>query len=272
MDPLRVAHPAPDAVCALRHGLPPHHHRVVRLHDDVEGLVARVPGVLLRHLPRHRGRVQQRGQPLGEARRGAQLQGRARGGGGVGGDGRGAVAEPEIEPPLSEPLHHVLTAATRGATLSTLGTVNLRSMDRCGFLPTPPDTAAAASDPAEVRHVQRHDHIVPGSSRHEPSLGPLPLEQPAVVTSALVDHNLVGPGDEKQSCNSKLCKRYPTLPQVSLAADRTRHGAPVTLVHVVPAGAGGVEAVDDVAGVDVREPLGGQDLEVDTARSSQVIL
>ena len=63
-----------------------------------------------------------------------------------------------------------------------------------------------------------------------------------------------------------------SLPQVSLAADRTRHGAPVTLVHVVPAGAGGVEAVDDVAGVDVREPLGGQDLEVDTARSSQVIL
>ena len=65
---------------------------------------------------------------------------------------------------------------------------------------------------------------------------------------------------------------YPTLPQVSLAAVRTRYRAPVSLVHVVPAGAGGVEAVDDVAGVDVREPLGGQDLEVDTAGASQVIL
>ena len=59
---------------------------------------------------------------------------------------------------------------------------------------------------------------------------------------------------------------------MTLAADWTGHGAPVTLVDVVSAGAGGVEAVDDVAGVDVREPLGGQDLEVDTARSSQVIL
>ena len=59
---------------------------------------------------------------------------------------------------------------------------------------------------------------------------------------------------------------------MSLAADWTGHGAPVTLVHVVPAGAGGVETVDDVAGVDVREPLGGQDLEVDTAGPPQVIL
>ena len=59
---------------------------------------------------------------------------------------------------------------------------------------------------------------------------------------------------------------------MALAAHGTRGVTPVALVHVVPAGAGGVEAVDHVAGVNVGEPLGGHNLEVDTPRAAEMIL
>lgn len=59
---------------------------------------------------------------------------------------------------------------------------------------------------------------------------------------------------------------------MSLAAHGTRGVAAVTLVHVVTAGARGVEAVDDVGGVNVGEPLRRHDLEVDPLRTAEMIL
>ena len=54
------------------------------------------------------------------------------------------------------------------------------------------------------------------------------------------------------------------------------HGAgvvtPVALVHVVTAGAGGVEAVDDVGDVNVGKPLGGHDLETDSPGAAKMVL
>ena len=54
------------------------------------------------------------------------------------------------------------------------------------------------------------------------------------------------------------------------------HGAgvvtSVALVHIVTAGAGGVEAVNDVGDVNVGEPLGGHDLEADSPRAAEMVL
>ena len=59
---------------------------------------------------------------------------------------------------------------------------------------------------------------------------------------------------------------------MSLAA----HGAcvitPVALIHVVAAGAGGVQAMDHVGGVNVWEPLRGHNLEIDTPGAAEMIL
>ena len=59
---------------------------------------------------------------------------------------------------------------------------------------------------------------------------------------------------------------------MSLAAHGTGGVAPMTLVHVVPAGARGVEAVDDIGGVNVGKPLRGHDLEVDPLGAAEMIL
>ena len=56
------------------------------------------------------------------------------------------------------------------------------------------------------------------------------------------------------------------------AAHRAGVVTPVALVHVVTAGAGGVEAVDDVGDVNVGKPLGGNDLEADSPRAAEVVL
>jgi len=44
------------------------------------------------------------------------------------------------------------------------------------------------------------------------------------------------------------------------------------IINMVSAGAGGVETMDHVAGVNVRESLRGQDLNIDSVRASQMIL
>ena len=59
---------------------------------------------------------------------------------------------------------------------------------------------------------------------------------------------------------------------MTLAAYGTGGVAPVTLVHIVPAGARGVEAVDHISGVNVGEPLRGHDLEVDPLGAAKMIL
>ena len=62
------------------------------------------------------------------------------------------------------------------------------------------------------------------------------------------------------------------LPQMSLTTNRTGDVASMFIINMVSAGAGGVETMDHVAGIDVRESLRGQDLNIDSVRASQMIL
>ena len=71
---------------------------------------------------------------------------------------------------------------------------------------------------------------------NDPPLVSLPAPQSSFKLEALVDDNFVGP-------------------EMSLTAHRTVDGAPMSLVHVVPGGAGVVEPVDHVSLVYVREIL-----------------
>jgi len=57
-----------------------------------------------------------------------------------------------------------------------------------------------------------------------------------------------------------------------LTTNRTGDVASVFIINIVSAGAGGVETMDHVAGVNVRESLRGQDLNIDSVRASQMIL
>ena len=59
---------------------------------------------------------------------------------------------------------------------------------------------------------------------------------------------------------------------MTLAAHRTCVITPVALIHVVAAGAGGVQAVDHVGGVNVWEPLRRHNLEIDTPGAAEMIL
>lgn len=59
---------------------------------------------------------------------------------------------------------------------------------------------------------------------------------------------------------------------MSLASDWTGCVAAVLLVNVFPAGAGGVQAVDHVAGVNVRQSLARDDLDVDSTGASEMVL
>ena len=59
---------------------------------------------------------------------------------------------------------------------------------------------------------------------------------------------------------------------MSLTTNRTGDVASVFIINIISAGAGGVETMDHVAGVNVRESLRGQDLNIDPVRASQMIL
>ena len=59
---------------------------------------------------------------------------------------------------------------------------------------------------------------------------------------------------------------------MSLAAHGAGIVAPVTLVHIVSAGAGGIEAVDDISDINVGKPLGGHNLEADSPGAAEMIL
>ena len=59
---------------------------------------------------------------------------------------------------------------------------------------------------------------------------------------------------------------------MSLAAHRTCVITPMALVHVVAAGAGGVQAMDHIGGVNVGEPLRRNNLEIDTPGAAEMIL
>ena len=61
---------------------------------------------------------------------------------------------------------------------------------------SPSAVPGAAPDPPEAGHVQGKN-IVPGGVVHEPALQPLPLEQAAVETGALIDDNFIGPREEE---------------------------------------------------------------------------
>lgn len=57
-----------------------------------------------------------------------------------------------------------------------------------------------------------------------------------------------------------------------MTTNRTGDVASVFIINIISAGAGGVETMDHVAGVNVRESLRGQDLNIDSVRASQMIL
>ena len=59
---------------------------------------------------------------------------------------------------------------------------------------------------------------------------------------------------------------------MTLAAHRTCVITTVALVHIVAAGAGGVQAVDHVGGVNVGESLRRHNLEIDTPGAAEMIL
>lgn len=88
---------------------------------------------------------------------------------------------------------------------------------------------------------------------HKSAPQPLPLKEAAIEPCALVDDDLVGP-------------------EMTLAAHGTSVVTPVALVHVVAAGAGGVQAMDHVGGVNIGEPLRRYNLEINTPGAAEMIL
>ena len=191
METRGVALLASDTVRALGYRVSPHDHLVVLLQHDVEGLVRGAPGVLQRLCGGHRRRFEEDGQLLWDVDINTELPG---GRGRVGDFSPGLPSAPEIPVAalaikMKSSCHSPLVSGrhVHGVQPHPAGSV-LGPPHRVRTLPI-----SSAPDPPEVSHVQRQDNLIPGGAVHEPALHSLPLKQAAVVASALVDDDLVGP-------------------------------------------------------------------------------